>query len=506
MNVFYLIVLTFLVFQNIYPQKISDSLILKGLNASYNFEFEKAENIFSQLIKENPEHPAGYYFTSQIYFWKYIGGNDKGDKGIFLKYADLSIKKSEDGADKKELPELYFFLGSSHQLKALALMYEGEFFDAYGDAKDAVNNLNYCLKLNPEFYDAYLGLGIFNYTLSYVPSFYRFLLGIFGLSSNKEEGFNWIITAAEKGKFNKYEALFYKARILSDYTADYNSSLNILRNLLTQFPDNIVINYQYALTSLLKRDINNAENSLNKIIKISNPEFIQTNSFAYLRMGDIQFIRNNFDQAIISYEKFLNDTRSFEFSGYAYYQIALCFAFMGNDNEMKRNLIFARNGNTDIPEDYYAKEKSEYFFDQGFPKEYLNLIKIENLLFQKKYSNAAYILNELYYGGKITGKFSGKADYIKSQILFSDNNFTGAIKSASKIELENIKIDRWILPSAKLLIAESYFELKDYKKSEEYKNQALEINEYEFKELIESKIRNIELRLSKSKNNVKNVK
>ncbi|OGU33639.1 MAG: hypothetical protein A2068_01835 [Ignavibacteria bacterium GWB2_35_6b] len=487
------------IFSNIFSQKTQDSQIHTGLNASYNFDFEKAESIFQKIIDENPNHPAGYYFLSQIYLWKYLGGNDRGDKGIFIKYADLSIKKSEILIDKKETAEIYFYLGSAFQLKALALIYEGEFYDAYGDVKDAVDNLEECLELNPKFYDAYLGLGIFNYTLSYVPSFYRFLMGIFGLSSDKEKGFEQIKIAAEKGNFNKYISEFYKARLLSDYVADYNSSIRLTDNLLKQFPDNIVLHYQHGFSSLLNRDIETAEKSFAKIIEISGKEFQLTNSFAYLRMGDINFRKNNFNAAINYYEQFLNETRSFEFAGYAYYQIALCYSFLENEIEMRRNLIFARNGNLDIPDDYYAKEKSEYFYDKGFSKEYLKLIKAENLLVTKNYQSAEKIINEISSVKKISKETSAKCEFLKSQLLFSRNDFKAAIKNAEKIKEENLKIEKWILPAANLLIAESYFQLGNFEKAESFLQKAEEQNEFEYSEQFESKIMNLKRRLSNSK-------
>lgn len=499
MNVFIILILFLTVTPKIFSQKIYETQIYSGIIASYNFKFDEAENIFQNIINENPGHPAGYYFLSQIYFWKYLGGNDYGDKGIFLKYADLAIEKSEAQIEKKETDEIFFYLGSAHQLKALALIYEGEFYDAYGDIKDAVDNLEECINLNPKFYDAYLGLGIFNYTLSYVPSFYRFLMGVFGLSSDKEKGFRQIKTAAEKGNYNKYEAQFYKARLLSDYFADYNLSVQVSENLLNKFSNNIVILYQHGFSSLLNRDTKSAEKSFQRIINISNKDFRQTNSFAYLRMGDINFRKNNFDEAINFYEKFLNETRSFEFAGYAYYQIALCFAFLGNEIEMKRNLIFARNGNLDIPEDFYAKEKSEHFYDAGFTKEYLKLIKAENLLFMKNYQSAEKIIGEISVAKKISKETSAKCEYLKSQLMFYKNDYDEAVKIAEKIKEENLQIEKWIIPASKLLIAESYFKLNSFDKAEIYLKQAEGSNDFELAELFESKIMNLKRRIYSSK-------
>jgi len=218
-----------------------------------------------------------------------------------------------------------------------------------------------------------------------------------------------------------------------------------------------------------------------------------------MRMGDINFRKNNFDGAIIFYEKFLNETRSFEFAGYAYYQIALCYAFLENEIEMKRNLIFARNGNLDIPEDFYAKEKSELFYNSGFTKEYLKLLNAENLLFLKNYQSAEKIINEIYEKKNISKEICAKCEFLKAQLMFYRNDNNKAIESAEKIKEENLTFEKWLLPASKLLIAESYFKLNSFDNAELYLRQAEESNEYEYAELFESKIMNLKRKAVASK-------
>lgn len=496
MKVFLPFVIFYLLSSQIYSQAALKTEIDSGLIAAYSFDFEKAENIFLSLINENPDHPAGYLYMSQIYLWKFMGSNDPGNKGIFLKYAGLAVEKGKELISENESADNYFYLGTAYQFKAIELMYEGEFFDAYSDVSDAVGNLEDCLELDPEYYDAYLGLGIFNFTLSYVPSFYRFIIGILGLSSDKENGFRQIQTSAANGKINKYEAEFYYARLLTDYTAQYNASIKILKNLVERFPKNVILLYQYSLTLLLNRDINKSEVFLNRIIESANTEFQQTNSFAYLRMGDIEFRRNNFESAQSYYENFLNITRSFEFSGYAYFQIALCEAFIGDEMEVKHNLILARNGNLEVPEDKYAKLKSEFYYADGFSDQYLELCRTENLIYMKKYAAADSILNKIITSQNFGKGLEAKADFLKAKILFFRSEFQMSIKFAEKIGSGNLNIEKWILPASKLLIAESYFRINLLSKAEEYLELAEDENQYENLELLNSKINNLKIRIA----------
>jgi len=68
-----------------FPQNVSKD-IRTGLELCYNFKWKQAEEIFSTMIKENPENSNGYHFLSGIYLWYYLGNRDKEDFNNFVKY------------------------------------------------------------------------------------------------------------------------------------------------------------------------------------------------------------------------------------------------------------------------------------------------------------------------------------------------------------------------------------------------------------------------------------
>jgi len=93
--VFFCLVLFSFLAENLYAQKNIDSQIVKGLNYCYNFEWDKAETIFSEVIEKYPDHPAGYHYLSSIYFWYYLSNKQKPHLDSFLLNSDKAIERSK---------------------------------------------------------------------------------------------------------------------------------------------------------------------------------------------------------------------------------------------------------------------------------------------------------------------------------------------------------------------------------------------------------------------------
>ena len=52
--------------QNQLPDPHQEKIILKGLEETFNFNFDKSRKIFNNLILSNPEDPTGYHFNEQF--------------------------------------------------------------------------------------------------------------------------------------------------------------------------------------------------------------------------------------------------------------------------------------------------------------------------------------------------------------------------------------------------------------------------------------------------------
>ncbi len=482
-----LFALLLLPFNNLYQQNL-DSLISKGLEESYNFDFESAIKTFNEIINHNPELPHGYYYLSQINLWFFIGSSDTNYSKAFNNYFEKTKKLCEVQIDlNRDKLESKYYLGAAHVLRSLSLIYAGEYWSAFRSADDGVSLLEDCIGDNPEYYDAYLGIGIIGYTFSFIPSFYKFLIGLFGVPSDKEEAIEYLETASQKGKYTKIESQFYLSKMLNDYSADYDRSLMILKKLSEEFNDNLLIKYQLAITNIHLNNFDNAEENLFEIIIEENERFNQTIALSNMLLGDIYFWRNEFNNALQYYKLFIEKTRSLEYSGYVNFQMALCFSILKNEIEAKKYLLLGRIGNHDIDEDVYAKTKCEYFFENGFSKNLLLLLQVQNYLKIGRIQGAKNILksDKTELTSSIEKAYS---NYLYAELNFIEKKYDHSLNYAEKIAVEDFEIFNWIIPKSFLLRAKIYLALNEFSKAENMLDEVESKNEFEHEKFIQSQI------------------
>ena len=59
------------------------SLVLQGMDFSFNNRFEEAEQVFDQLIREYPQHPVGYFYKAATVQAEMLDAEDYRQEGQF---------------------------------------------------------------------------------------------------------------------------------------------------------------------------------------------------------------------------------------------------------------------------------------------------------------------------------------------------------------------------------------------------------------------------------------
>lgn len=103
------------------------------------------------------------------------------------------------------------------------------------------------LAIDPQFYDAYLAVGVENYMLSLKAAPFRLFLRLAGAETDRETGLQRLRLTAENGHYLKpYARLLLAVAALRG--KDRGTARDILRDLTKQFPDNHL--YREELTRL----------------------------------------------------------------------------------------------------------------------------------------------------------------------------------------------------------------------------------------------------------------
>ena len=472
-------------------------LIREGREQAYNMKLDAADKLFNKYNSLKPDSPYGYYYKAQIHFWIFLGSRDNKEYQIFLKLSDEDKEKIEKVLTKEPKNfRIKCLAGNLASFRAMAQATNNSSVDAFWSSKKAVKYFEESLELNPKYYDAYLGLGLFDYAMSFVPDFLKWAVNLTGLSSDKERGFRYIQKAYEKGTDEKIEAAFHLSKIYTDYLADCDSAFFFLNLLTSQYPSNQLFSYQYAVTLIKNRQLGKAMEVLNRVIRQNNKKLPQIIALCYYRKGEIFFKKNKYKSAVEMYSRFLKDTRELDFAGFAALNAAYCYKLMGDEAGYKKYLSLTKNGNQDIFEDSYAKHCGEKYQNTGIQPVELKLVVAKNNL-------DAGLFRIVYDSLKLNIDNFDKSD-IKSVALaylaeasLSLRKYPESLNITDQILSMNPSNERWTRPIAYLLKAKAKFASGEKSDALELLKQAEQYNSYEFKDNIQARIEGMKRKLNK---------
>ncbi|VAX16101.1 hypothetical protein MNBD_IGNAVI01-204 [hydrothermal vent metagenome] len=445
-----------------------DSLLELGREYSYQFEFQKADDLYQNVMEKFPNSPYAPHYLSQNYLWFYLGSKDSTYKILYEKYSDTAFTKAETLYDKDEdNPELNNLMGHIHLLKSVLYATVGNSMDAFWAIKSSVSYFEDAVELDQNYYDPYLGLGMIKYALSFVPGFLGWAISITGLSGDKELGLRYIKLAYDKGESSRTEAAYHLSKIYTEYNAEYDSAKIYLDYLVGKYPNNILFLYQYAILLIDTRELEKADSILTEIINLDNEKFSQTTSFSYFLKAENTFKQNDFKKAISIYDQFLRSTRSIDYTGLAHLKIGLSYVMLNDNLIAKKYFILARNGNLDIPEDQKAKNDSYLFYDKTFTENDRNMILAENYFSSGRYQKSLNTIEQIN-----TSELDHNS-FIKLKILEAESLLSlDKIKNAESA-IKNFRDDMRLSSSSYraeyfLVLAKIKYAENDYKSSQKY--------------------------------------
>jgi len=409
---------------SLFSQPKLDSLVANGNELSFQFNFTEANQTFKNVIEEFPNSPLGYYFLSRNSLWFYLANKDSVSKRKYLAYIEIAETKGETEYDNNpEKAVANYNLGNIYLLKSIFSSTEQNTMDAFWATKSAVNYFEDAIEYDENYYEPYLGLGTIKYALGFVPGFLGWAISVAGLDGEKSEGLNDILHAYENSTFSKVEASYHLGKIYTEFNAEYGNAETHLYSLVDKYPKNELFLYQYAILQIDKRNLPEARKYLNEIVmKDVVPKFHQTYALSLFLKGELSFKENNFEDAIVDYENFIQLSTSIDYTGIANFKIALSYKMLDNDLSAKKHFILARNGNLNIAEDSYASEMSEIYFGKELSGSEKKVILAQNNIESGKYDLALENVNKINTE-KIETELSLKINLIIIESYQFENNF-----------------------------------------------------------------------------------
>jgi hypothetical protein len=227
----------------------------------YNLNFDDAHKTFAQWEREHPEDPIGPVSNAAAFLFaefdrlNILHSEFFVDSGMFHRRPKVmpdpavrqafnqELEKSGTLADGilGRLPEDADALFAKILTLGLRADYEALIerrdFDALKVIKDSRATAEKLLMLDPNYYDAYLAIGVENYLFSLKPAPMRWILQAGGAETDRDKGVENLRLTAEKGRY-----LSPYARLLLAVAALRNKDIPAARDLLAalarEFPHN----------------------------------------------------------------------------------------------------------------------------------------------------------------------------------------------------------------------------------------------------------------------------
>ena len=467
------------------------SKLNEGIQSVYNFEFDKAELIFTSLLKKNPKDLFANHFSATLSFWKYFGSNKKIYFEEFLRRSDLTIAKAEQSLSlNPKNKETLFILGAAYGYRAIAYGKAENILDMIWASKKSNGFLEDVLEIDSNYYDAYLGIGLIKFALSQVPSGFKWALSMIGFDGDSEKGLSYLKISAEKGNYSKVEAEYYLSQLYAEFYFDYEKAKIHLAKLNQHFPDNLLFKYSFAVIEVKGRNLNAAENILLPLSKEKNSEFEQLLALSKFLLADVYFYKNNFEKAKDYYTRFLSETKEKNYSGIANYRLAICNEFENESEPSTHYYKSSQNGNELLDDDYYAKNQSEIYLKRNITEVEKSLIFSTNLIEQKKYDTAIDSLTILLRGDQSQNSHA-QSFLLLSEAYYYQNNFDSSLVFAQKAIGEKSRNETWIKPFAYYFASASSLKKNDKEKAKYYFEKADDFFGFFYENKLKSMLKNL---------------
>jgi len=247
-----------------------DRLRIDGNDAVYSLEYKTAREIFNRMTKLAPDHPAGYVYlannlwletlnasrrlTTSVYtggsFYAQEASEDKADQKREREFNDF-IKQAIAAAtarlvkDPKDVEAMYYHASALGLRAAYSTSVKRSFRRAIGDANESVKIQRQVVKLDPEYIDSYLSIGLYEFVIDSLPLGWKILARLAGLKGSKKKGIEHLEMVTQRGKYAADDARVVLIGLYSKQNQP-EKAVELITQLAARYPRNYLFGIERA--------------------------------------------------------------------------------------------------------------------------------------------------------------------------------------------------------------------------------------------------------------------
>jgi tetratricopeptide (TPR) repeat protein len=475
--------------------------VLSGLDDIYNLKFENAEKKFKSLQVTYPQDLRGYFYESLIYFYYALPSRKDDYFDRFLEQSSRLIDKADKVLEKNENDfEAMYYKGLTHSYRSLLMLsLNKNLLEAASDGNKGYRILSELVTRKPDYYDAYMGLGLYKIALGFVPDKFRWLLSLIGFEGDIRNGVEMLNTAMKKGKYTRIDSkVFLSIFSLNEREQEDNRAVELSRQLVNEYPESPVFKVFHASLLLQAGFTQESITVANEAVRQNKNSFqdeITKSSSAIL--GTAYFRLNDFAKAVENLEAFFKYANSGDRYNVHMFTLGVSYEFLGDRNravetyyKVRPDFINERDGEIDKFFYRYARERiksplRQYDKDLVYAMNFREsgdspraLEKYETMLRNKAHLKSGNDDDKirLFYNLGLAYLYSKQTD--------------------KAIEFLNLclplkpETETWLVPHSYYELGKIYHRIGNKKLSEEMFDEIYEFDDFDFESFLEMRLAN----------------
>jgi hypothetical protein len=242
----------------------------KGSEALFNLDYERARQTFKEMVRLFQDDPTGPQMLAwtlwletlnksrlqqaAIYSSQSFDANteDKPDPRVIQEFRDLTRQATQLAKARLQRnprdPRTLYTMGTVETLRAsFAITAEGRYLAALRDGSSGVDRHREVIKLDPNFHDAELTIGLFDYIVGTLPLPAKLVASLAGVRGSKKRGIQTLERVAKEGYWERdYARLLLMG--LYKHEKRFPESLVLSRELQDKYPRNYLFRLETADT------------------------------------------------------------------------------------------------------------------------------------------------------------------------------------------------------------------------------------------------------------------
>lgn len=282
------------------------SNIHRGVRHLYNLDFDKAEELFNNVVEKEPAHPVGYVYRAYVSLLRQmVGGNTRMAQAQYTNNLTRALAcafkpKARGG------PWFRFYRGIALVMQAHNDAENGDFLAAMQWCKRGLHEMTTVAAHPATQNDALCLLGMYHYFISDAPWYVRAVSSVMLLPPDAVYGLRCLEDGAETSEMTQTEV---KLSLVTAYLRERMNTRSLLyiNELSTQYPDNLWIELLRQETLVSTKDIPAAVaaaiENLGRIQKDTRPWMRGLLIDQHYALGRYYQMATNYTEALVHFEK-----------------------------------------------------------------------------------------------------------------------------------------------------------------------------------------------------------